>query len=374
MPGASIVSRRHVNSLLGTLGLTAPGCYHSSAALPSHSPGWVAESRRGLPMPRLVPFVAVLVLGLGLAAFPHALVSRVNDVPDFVHFESAHVHPLALTPSGNRLLAINTPDNRLTVFDLTGAVPVRIAEVPVGMEPVSVAAASDGEAWVVNQLSDDVSIVDLGTLNVRATLAVGDEPSDVAFAAGKAYVSVSQEDQVKVYDAATRAQIRAIPIDGRMPRSLAASADGSRIYVAVLHAGNRTSVLSQAEVTLTSGQSAAPSPNPPLKAGLPPPPVTGLIVQQQGSAWVDEAGQVWNSNANPTGHKRTSTTTSATDVAQIRTATNPFIASFGDIGAVTLGWAVTGSDGRVAVPAREAPNFTRSEPTLRGHMSTRAPR
>src|SRR5262245_59285534 len=373
MPGASIVSRRHVNSLLGTLGLTAPGCYHSSAALPSHSPGWVAESRRGLPMPRLVPFVAVLVLGLGLAAFPHALVSRVNDVPDFVHFESAPVHPLALTPSGNRLLAVNTPDNRLAVFDLSGAVPVRIAEIPVGMEPVSVVALSDGEAWVVNQLSDDVSIVDLGTMNVRATLQVGDEPSDVAFAAGKAYVSVSQEDAVKVYDASSRTPIQTISIPGRMPRALAASADGSRIYVAVLHAGNRTSVLSQAEVTLGNGQSAAPPPNPPLRAGLPQPPVTGLIVQQQGSAWVDEAGQVWSSTANPTGQRKIFYTSFDTDVAQISTANNQVTASFGDIGAVNLGLAVNAADGRVAVTATEARNFTRFEPNLKGHMvDTRA--
>src|SRR5215831_11040542 len=85
-----------------------------------------AESRRrSALMRRFVPFVALLALTLGLAAFPHALVSRVNDVPDFVHFESAHVHPLALTPSGGRLLAVNTPDNRLTVFDLSGAAPTR---------------------------------------------------------------------------------------------------------------------------------------------------------------------------------------------------------------------------------------------------------
>src|SRR5215510_5681557 len=250
MPGASIVSRRHVNSLLGRWASTRAGCYHSSAALPSHSPGWVAESRRGLPMPRLVPFVAVLVLGLGLAAFPHALVSRVNDVPDFVHFESAHVHPLALTPSGNRLLAVNTPDNRLAVFDLSRAVPVRIAEIPVGMEPVSVAALSDGEAWVVNQLSDDVSIVDLGTLHVRASLRVGDEPADVVFAGApvRAWVSVSQEDALKVYDPANLATApQLVPIPARKPRSLSVSPDGASVYAAVFNGSHGATVLSEAE-------------------------------------------------------------------------------------------------------------------------------
>ena len=31
----------------------------------------------------------------------------------FVNWESPHVNPLALTPDGATLLAVNTPDNRL---------------------------------------------------------------------------------------------------------------------------------------------------------------------------------------------------------------------------------------------------------------------
>src|SRR5260221_368602 len=82
-------------------------------------------------------------------------------------------------PAGDRLLVVNTPDNRLTIFDLTAGPPSaanRIAQIPVGLEPVSVAALSDSEAWVVNQISDDVSVVNLNTLHVRATLRVGDDP------------------------------------------------------------------------------------------------------------------------------------------------------------------------------------------------------
>src|SRR5438093_2409719 len=178
--------------------------------------------------------LALLVLAFGIAAAPGRLVSRTTVNPDFVHFESSHVHPIAVTPDGNRLLIVNTPDNRLSVFDITGATPVRIAEVPVGMEPVSVAARGNGEAWVVNNLSDDVSIVDLTTLNVRATLRVGDEPNDVVFAGaqGRAYVSVSQEDAVKVYDPTNLAAAPVvIPIPGRGPRALARNLDGSQVLV-----------------------------------------------------------------------------------------------------------------------------------------------
>ena len=79
----------------------------------------------------------------------------------FVAFESGPVRPVALSPSGARLLAVNTPDNRLEVFDVVGGGLVHAFSLPVGMEPVAVAARSNTEVWVVNHLSDSVSIVSL---------------------------------------------------------------------------------------------------------------------------------------------------------------------------------------------------------------------
>src|SRR5207249_2618175 len=119
----------------------------------------------------------------------------------YVNFESSQVHPIALTPDGTKLLAVNTPDAALEVFDVTasGGLTHR-ATVPVGLEPVSVVARSSTEGWVANRLSDTVSIVDLNLGTTTRTLAVGVEPMDIAFAAGRAFVAVSQEDAVKVYN------------------------------------------------------------------------------------------------------------------------------------------------------------------------------
>ena len=39
--------------------------------------------------------------------------------PDFITFESGQVRPLAMSPDGNRLFAVNTPDGYLEIFDLT---------------------------------------------------------------------------------------------------------------------------------------------------------------------------------------------------------------------------------------------------------------
>ena len=163
----------------------------------------------------------------------------------YVNFESSHVHPIDLTPSGSRLLAVNTPDALLEVFTVStsgGLAPER--SIPVGLEPVTVVARTDGEAWVVNNLSDTVSIIDLDLGTVTRTLFVGDEPTDVVFASGRAFVAVSQEDHVQAYNLADLAQppVRVDPF-GRDVRALAASPDGSKLYAVVLQSGNQTTVI-----------------------------------------------------------------------------------------------------------------------------------
>jgi len=65
--------------------------------------------------------------------------------PSFVEFESGQVRPVALSPNGSRLFVVNTPDDRLAIFDVTADGLSLEAEVPVGLEPVAVAARNDGE-------------------------------------------------------------------------------------------------------------------------------------------------------------------------------------------------------------------------------------
>jgi YVTN family beta-propeller protein len=131
-----------------------------------------------------------------------------------VNWETGQVHPVDITPDGSRLLVCNTADNRLEVFDLSGAVPTLIAEIPVGLDPISVRAMSATRAWVVNNISDSVSVVDLAARNVIATLKTKDEPSDVVFAGSpqRAFVSCSQPNLVQVFDPSNLA---AAPLDVR---------------------------------------------------------------------------------------------------------------------------------------------------------------
>ncbi len=58
------------------------------------------------------PFLCGLLLGIG------ALTCASAADASFVTFESGQVRPLALSPDGTRLFAVNTPDDRLEIFDL----------------------------------------------------------------------------------------------------------------------------------------------------------------------------------------------------------------------------------------------------------------
>ena len=123
--------------------------------------------------------------------------------PAFINFESGQVRPLALSPDGSKLFAVNTPDAQLEIFDVTASGLVPSGSVAVGMEPVAVAARSNSEVWVVNHLSDSVSIVSLsGTPEVTRTLLVGDAPRDIVFAGtggNRAFITTAHRGQHRTH-------------------------------------------------------------------------------------------------------------------------------------------------------------------------------
>jgi YVTN family beta-propeller protein len=121
----------------------------------------------------------------------------------FFAFESDPVRPLVLSPDGSHLYAANTPDNRLEVFEVSAGQLRHAGSVSVGMEPVALAMRGNNEIWVVNHLSDSVSVVDVsGTPKVVRTLLVGDEPRDIVFAGpsgNRAFITTAHRGQNSPY-------------------------------------------------------------------------------------------------------------------------------------------------------------------------------
>ena len=192
------------------------------------------QQRRGR---RLVSFLVLgLLASLAIGLFNRRSVRAASAGPPFVEFESGQVRPVAMSPDGNTLFAVNTPNGTLEVFSLASGLPVFEFRVPVGLEPVAVAARTNTEVWVTNQLSDSVSIVSLtGTPHVVRTLLVGDEPRDIVFAGNpvRAFITTAHRGQQR-----TDPSIASVPGRGRSANDHAGHSARGRVGVRSGESGN----------------------------------------------------------------------------------------------------------------------------------------
>jgi DNA-binding beta-propeller fold protein YncE len=277
---------------------------------------------------------------LALGAF--ATASVWGQTGSYVNFEGRQVRSICLSPDGTRLFAVNTPDARVSVFDISNPVnpvPVLIREIPVGVEPVSVNALSSEEAWVVNEISDSVSVVSVSAGMVTATLPCKDEPGDVVFASGKAFVSCSGNNLIRVFDSETYNELATIPLEGLAPRSLAVSNDDSKVYTTFLLSGNRTTLLPP---------DLAP-PQPPATNISDPPPQVGLIVAADDIRLNPQPNMPDN------------------DVAEVDVATHAVTRYFQAAGTVNFWVSQRPGTDELWVANTEARNLVRFETVLRGH-------
>ncbi len=176
-------------------------------------------------------------------------------------FASPHADPIALSPRGDEVYAVNTPADTLDVISVEEDAVV--ARIPVGIDPVSVAVRPDGlEAWVSNHVSDTVSVIDtdpssptrhhvIATItawDASGTVTDFDEPVGIAFADDtKAYVALSSRNFVAVVDVASRSVTKQLSIRAQEPRAIAVR-DG-RLYVIPFESMNQTEISGCADAT-----------------------------------------------------------------------------------------------------------------------------
>ena len=348
---------------------------------------------------------------------------------DILAFESGPVRPVVLSPDGSRLFVANIPDAHLEVFDVSGAgAPVPVASIPVGMEPVAIAAISNDEVWVANHLSDSVSIVSVSLGRVTRTLLVGDEPRDIVIAdppgatGPRVFIATAHRGQhredsslagvpgagdpqyttpgvprndVWVFDAADQGEafggtpLAILEFYSDTPRAMAVSPTGSHVYVAAFNSGNQTAVVPEGAVCdgfgaagscngdgitspggMAGGRLPGGTPEPSTNADGVSAPEVGLIVKwdEDSSQFQDELGRNWNNGIRFTLPDK--------DVFAVNTETLAETAYHTHAGTTLFNMAVNPQNGDLYVSNTESVNQVRFEgpgvhggSTVQGHLA-----
>jgi DNA-binding beta-propeller fold protein YncE len=335
---------------------------------------------------------AALLLSLGVAV--HAAPAYAQG--SYVNFETIPNRSLALSADGATLFAANTPAGRLEIFAVTPQGLVPRGGVQVGLDPIAVAVRTPTEVWVVNHLSDSVSIVDLSgpAPRVVQTLLVGDEPRDIVFAGPqrrRAFITAARRGQqhpanisqelltpgqgradVWVFDAlALGTRLGGQPLTilrlfGDKPGGLATTPDGTTVYAGIFNSGNETTVISQESVCgplqdtppcMRPGgmmPGGVPGPNVDQVNGAPG-PLIGTIVkfERPSGAWRDVLGRDWRNAVRFRLPDR--------DVFEIDAMATPPAQrrSFAHVGTLNAGMAVHPTNRNVYVANIEAINLNR---------------
>ena len=340
-------------------------------------------------------------------AFTSALPAGTVGATDFIEFETGPVRPLVLSNDGSKLFMTNIPDGKLEIFNVSDSGLSHSSSVPVGLEPDAVAIAPDGKVWVVNHLSDSISVIDTSVFPARVvqTLLVGDEPRDIVFAGSpaKAFITTAHRGQrrtspdlagvpgagdpqlntpsvgradVWVFDAQASSDI---PIEilsffADTPRALTVSPDGNSVYVAAFHSGNQTSIIDEKAVC---DGFAGPNPDDDDCHALAPGGVLGTKTNVQGvqapevgvivkmnndtNKWEDAAGRDWSGVMQFTLPDH--------DVFSINANTldSGPIAAYDHVGNILFNMVINPVSGKLYVSNIESPNEVQFEGP--GHLS-----
>ncbi|MEM7384017.1 MAG: hypothetical protein AAF514_03650, partial [Verrucomicrobiota bacterium] len=320
---------------------------------------------------------------------------RIREDRSFVNFESPHVHPIDLSSQGKWLAACNTANATVELFDVSGGGMTPVGSIPVGLDPVSVRFRTDRELWVVNHVSDSISIIDAETRAVIRVVKTLDEPADVVFAGKptRAFVTCSQVNTIQVFDPVNwESEPVSIPIEGEDPRALAVSPDGEMVYAAVYESGNGTTVLGGGlvdEVFRDYPPNAVDHPGGPYNGRNPAPnngteitpqrklwgllsgtPKTSLIVRRDGKGkWLDDNDGDWSAYvsgelARESG-RREGWDLADHDVAIID-AESLSVSYASGLMNICMALDVHPKTGEVTVVGTEAMNHIRFEPNLKG--------
>jgi YVTN family beta-propeller protein len=143
---------------------------------------------------------------------------------------------LAESPGGGgnaRLWVVNPDSNSVSVFDAVSR--SKLAEVTVGVAPDALAKAADGRVWVTNSRGASVTVINPANFSVAATIQMprASQPQGIVMSpsGAQAYITLAATGQLLRLNTSTFAQSGSLTLPGSQPGGLAASGDGTHLYV-----------------------------------------------------------------------------------------------------------------------------------------------
>ncbi len=191
--------------------------------------------------------------------------------------QTAYPLGIAISPDGKTAYAVLDNNDTLTKIDLTAATPVQGAEIRVGNVPNSVVISPDGKtAYVSNEAgrvatpadfqqysngtpvvaayptgstsTGTVSVVDLASFTVTATITTGLHPTGMAFWGKYLLIANTYSDTISVVDTGTNQVVETFnlglptklpglrgSIYGASPVSIAVDSTNNLAYIALYH-------------------------------------------------------------------------------------------------------------------------------------------
>jgi YVTN family beta-propeller protein len=168
-------------------------------------PGPLTPSIRHVPVPMLRSGPTMPLVGKARPPGPNSVVATV-PVGTFPAFQ-------AIDAANHDIYVVNEATNNVSV--ISGTTNRVVATVPVGAEPYAVGYdAVNLDIYVMNANSNNVSVIDGATNHVVATIPVGSDPNYLAVdnANDDIYVVNTVSDTVSVIAGATNQLLTTVPV------------------------------------------------------------------------------------------------------------------------------------------------------------------
>jgi YVTN family beta-propeller protein len=139
--------------------------------------------------------------------------------------------PIAFHPSRPQLWSVNPDNNSVSVVDTASL--TRLAEIPVGQQPSTLAFANNGDVWVTNKVSGTISVIDAQLFSVSGTINLpnfASRPHGMVIKNGAAFVVLESTRQLLKISTDTGSVLQQVSLLTN-PRQVAMSRDGNQLYV-----------------------------------------------------------------------------------------------------------------------------------------------